>query len=171
MNNCRTCRNPGHIEDLGQCYCRSCFRGMIESRIKRSIFQRFRREDRIYIPDAWSGAVLQRLLGGFPLQLVNDHSQADKVVNPASADDLAQGFLQQLSGSGIQPSDEREVLLFSSVTDQELLQYSSLIGVPFTPRSKDQRMQQFFQQLEKYPEIPLNISKNVRALQKNDHSS
>ena len=171
MIHCRTCRNPGQIEDLGQWYCRSCFRGMIESRIKRSIFQRFRREDRISIPDAWSGAVLQRLLGGFPLQLVNDPSQADKVVNSASADDLAQGFIQQLSGSGVQPLDEREVLLFSSVTDQELLQYCSLLDIPFTPRSKDQRMQQFFQQLEKYPEIPLNISKNVRALQKSDSSS
>lgn len=171
MNNCCTCRKPGQIEDLGQCYCQSCFRGIIESRIKKSIFQSFRREDRIFIPNAGSGAVLQHLLGGFPLQLVSDPSQADKVVNSASADDLAQGFIQQLSSSGVQPIDEREVLLFSSVTDQELLQYCSLMDIPFTPRPKDQRMQQFFQQLEKYPEIPLNISKNVRALQKIDHSS
>lgn len=161
---CAKCRKREVEVSAGEPLCRPCFIERIDTRIRKGVFQTFHKNDRVYVLDPFCRYLLGKAVKGLPLQYVNSPEQAQWIIIPHTADDLAVLFLQQMAGDGLQKKDPQQIWLLATVTDREMLQYSQFVGLPFTPQQKDPRFSGFFVHLTKYPEIKNKLSKNYQAL-------
>ena len=169
---CLSCQKeiPTKLGFVSNChhYCSSCFSHIIEKRVRKYIKEccPLKKGQRILAKDAVSRYFVKNVLH-VPVTVVKkSQKKSDLVVSSATLDDVVVSFLESfLLGKKQKTRKDRknELLLFSTITDEELALYCQYHQLAFIP--KKNKMKELVQKLEQEHHGTLHsLSKSAQDL-------
>lgn len=136
-------------------YCQQCFNHIIEKRVRKYIKEHYplKRGQRIAVTNAISNYFVKNVLH-VPVTLIKKaQKKSDIFVSLATLDDIVVSFLEYFfhgekikKTRKINKNRKNELLLFSTITDEELSLYCQYHQLPFTP--KKNKIKELLQKLE-----------------------
>lgn len=138
--NCLSCQKEistklGYVSNSYR-FCTFCFSHIIERRIRKYLKDHpLKRGQRVVAPDSVRSYFAQHVMH-IPLTILRRASKKnDMLLLSETLDDCAVAYLEHLlSGKKIIRQKKTNLLLFSSVTDEELSLYCQYHKIPFTPK-------------------------------------
>ena len=158
---CSRCSAESSVETRTGAYCRSCFRRLIEKRVRAHIRRTrpFSIKGSVYCEDDLSKALLERIFGHSPLRMV-DSPEGAVVLKHRTMDDENAAAIKAIFDGERVPLPSSSVL--SCLTDEEALQYAGMIGVAFTPNERDPEVERFMATVAaRYPDTPYSLKRSI----------
>jgi hypothetical protein len=167
---CETCLQAPAVEfkHLGK-LCKGCFIDVIQKRARKAVldYGGIPKGAKVHIVDnkTLKGKVSEQLfkevVKGLPVEFVQDWTEI--TVLALTADDLAEGFLNDLF-SGAIPPKTRFLSLVKHITDDELLAYARLQNIPGELPPKSDLRQKLDELEKKYPGLKFGLIKSREDL-------
>ncbi len=184
---CMKCGRKCQIRTAGQCYCRQCFAGIIDRRLRKSIKGKLERGERVLVVGGLARAAMARVIN-FPLETIfrepgdfgcanlaellssgklsklAEKEKATKIVLPWTADMEAHRLLSEFFHNRREISGKKYVRLFKDASNEELGHYAAAIGAK-APCFPADELNGFISKLEaRYPGTALSLARSSESL-------
>ena len=171
MVNCYSCVGKGEVKHLGRVLCKKCFSKIVERRIRKHLGRRlFKKGDRVLVVGEVEKILLERAVGGMPLEVVSRKrlpksvKEFNCVVVGKTMDKVCGRFLERLFLGKFDLGKLEEKKFFNilePLSDEEVKEYAKIKKIKFVVR-KGRRS--YFSELGNFEESKYNLYKNIRLM-------
>lgn len=164
MKHCTRCEGEEYHDGL----CKSCFCEVIGKRIRKDLRnqQLIKKHDRLLVKDGLCKQIIREILGGLPVEYV-EQAPYDKEILFWTMEDELEQFLDRLfTGKRLDPLGHfrSQIKLFLHVRDKELEVFAQAKHLNYTTPSRTRLAALVGDMEKKYPEVKFSLLKSIMEL-------